>query len=115
MGTVFAAVSGTPFRFDQFARDGRWNVQALSSPLVRKDAEWGLLDLVKRMNPSGEPFEFDLATYVVEERFARDLYRNPYPYAGFGWWGYDPWYYGPGYGSRLWQRRHYFGYRWNYR
>jgi hypothetical protein len=114
MGTVFAAVSSTPFQFDRFVRDGRWDYLALSTSTVREDVEWGLLDLVKQMNPSGPPFEFDLATYVVEERFARDRYGAPY--AGFGWWGYDPWWgYGPYGGSGYWLRRHYFGYRWSYR
>jgi hypothetical protein len=113
VGTVFAAVSNTPFRFDRFVQDGHWDLRALSSLLVREDIEWGLLDLVKQMNPSGRPFEFDLVTYVVEERFARDNYA--YPHAGFGWWGYDPWGYSPYYGSSYWLRRHYVGYRWNYR
>jgi hypothetical protein len=114
-GTVLAAVSATPFRLDQFVQDGRWDLRALSRSGVRDDAESGLLDLVRQMNPSGQPFEYDVATYVVAERFARDGY--PYPHAGFGWWGYDPWWgYGPGAGAPYWHgRRYFYGYRWNYR
>jgi hypothetical protein len=114
-GTVLAAVSATPFRLDQFVQDGRWDLRALSRSGVRDDAESGLLDLVRQMNPSGQPFEYDVATYVVAERFARDGY--PYPYAGFGWWGYDPWWgYGQGAGAPYWHgRRYFYGYRWNYR
>ena len=42
---------------------------------------------------------------------------DPYPYGGFGWWGYDPWWgYGPRIGNRYWLgRRSFYGYRWNYR
>jgi hypothetical protein len=117
LGTVLAAVSSTPFQLDHFVQNGRWDLRALSNPLVREDVEWGLLDLVKRMSPSSQPFEFDVATYVVEERFARGLYPDPYPHAGFGWWGYDPWWgYGPRIGNPYWLGRSYFyGYRWNYR
>jgi hypothetical protein len=95
-GTVLAAVSNSPFRVDAFAQNGRWDTQALSDQHVRDDPESGLLSLVQRMNTSGEHFDFDVATYVVSEQYARDLY--PDPYAGLGWWGYDPWW---GYGPRI--------------
>jgi hypothetical protein len=110
-GTVLAAVATVPFRFDNFVEDGRWNLRALSNPAVRNDPESELLDLVRRMRPANQPYEYDVATYVVEERFARDLY--PAPYSAFGWWGYDPyWGYGPYVGSNLWWRRRlYYGYR----
>jgi hypothetical protein len=108
-GTVLAAVSAAPFRFDGFVEGGRWNLRALSLEGVRNDPESGLLELVKRMNPSGQPIEYDVATYVVDERFARGMY--PYPDRGYGWFGHDP-YWGPGpYGSDLWWRRRlYYGY-----
>jgi hypothetical protein len=110
-GTVLAAVSAAPFRFDEFVQDGRWNLRALSGDGVRTDPESGLLELVNRMKPSDQPIEYDVATYVVDERFAmRDLY--PYPHRGYGWWAYDP-YWGAGpYGSDLWWRRRlHYGYR----
>jgi hypothetical protein len=96
-GTVLAAISESPFRVDQFARSGFWNTRALSSPRVRVDAESGLLELVQRMKAPDQRFDYDVATYVVSERYARDLYS--YPYVGPGWWGYDPWWdYGRGIG-----------------
>jgi Domain of unknown function (DUF4384) len=109
-GTVLAAVAAAPFQFDGFVQDGRWNVRALSQAVVRTDPESALFDLVKRMNPSGQPIQYDIATYVVDERFARGTYA--YPDRGYGWFGYDP-YWGPGpYGSDLWGRRGlYYGYR----
>src|SRR5882724_11674974 len=96
-GTVLAAVSKSPFRLDEFAQNGQWNYQALSDQHVRNDPESGLLNLVQRMKTPGEHFDYDVGTYVVSERYARGLY--PYPYAGPGWWGYDPWWWG--YGPRV--------------
>jgi hypothetical protein len=102
-GTVLAAISESPFRVDHFARGGHWDTRALSSPRVRDDAESGLLELVQRMKTPEERFIYDVATYVVSEQYVRGLY--PDPYAGFGWWGYDPWWgYGHGVGAGLWSR-----------
>jgi uncharacterized protein DUF4384 len=110
-GTVLAAVSESPFRVDEFTQNGLWNSGALSIPRVRDDAESGLLELVTRMKTPGQHFDYDVATYIVSERYARDLY--PYPYAGPGWWGYDPWWgYGRGFGLGFgWRSRDFFGYR----
>jgi hypothetical protein len=106
-GTVLAAISSAPFRVDAFVRDGRWDTRALSGQQVRDDPEAGLLDLVQRMKPSGEQLVYSVATYVVSERYDRRLY--PDPYAGRGWWGYDPWW---GYTRRVgvgfWYRPWYF-------
>jgi hypothetical protein len=112
-GTVLAVISAEPFRLDQFVQDGHWNITALSQQGVRNDPESGLLELVKRMNPSGRPIEYDVATYVVDERFTRGRDLYPYPQSAFGWWGYDPyWRYGPYVGyDWWWQRRLYYGYR----
>ena len=100
-GTVLAAISESPFRVDQFAQNGRWDTRVLSSPRVREDAESGLLELVLRMKPADQRFDYDAATYVVAEQYARDLY--PDPYVGPGWWGYGArfgaWY-APWYGPR---------------
>jgi hypothetical protein len=97
-GTVLAAISDKPFRFDQFAQDGLWNTRALSNPRVRDDAEAGLLGLVQRMKTPDQHFDYDVAHYVVSDRYARDLYSYPYPYTGPAWWGYDPWWGGRGIG-----------------
>lgn len=99
-GTVLAAISDSPFRVDRFARDGHWDIRALSTPKVREDAEVGLLELVQGMKTPDQHFQYDLATYVVSEQYARDLYPNPY--GGFGW-GYEPWWgYRRGFGAGLW-------------
>jgi uncharacterized protein DUF4384 len=94
-GTVLAAISESPFRVDQLTQNGHWDVQALSTPRVREDPEAGLLELVDGMKAPNQRFEYDVASYVVSQHYARDLYA--YPYAGYGWWGYDPWW---GYGPR---------------
>jgi hypothetical protein len=108
-GTVLAAVSDSPFQLAQFTKEGRWDLRAFSTSGVRDDAESGLLDLVRRMNPANQPFEYDVATYAISERFARDRYLYPYPYAGFGYWSYDPWFrYGSAFGSPYWLRRRYY-------
>ncbi len=102
-GTVLAAISSTPFRVDAFVRDGHWDTRALSEQQVRDDPETGLLSLVQRMTPSGERLVYAVATYVVSERYDRRLY--PDPYAGRGWWGYDPWWgYRPRLGVGFWYR-----------
>jgi hypothetical protein len=91
-GTVLAAISDSPFRLDQLTQNGHWDTRALSTARVREDPESGLLELVDRMKTPNQRFDYDMATYVVSERFARDLYAGP------GWWGYDPWW---GYGRGL--------------
>jgi hypothetical protein len=102
-GTVLAATSTSPFRVDGFTRDGRWDTRALSDQQVRDDPESGLLSVVQQMKPSGEQFVYAVATYVVSEQYARGLY--PDPYAGRGWWSYDPWWgYGPRVGVGFWYR-----------
>jgi hypothetical protein len=107
---VLAAISRSPFRVDEFARSGHWDTRALSDQQVGDDPESGLLKLAQRMKAAGEPFVYDVATYVVSEQYSRRLY--PDPYAGFGWWGYGPgWGYAPwwGYGTRVrvWYGRRY--------
>jgi hypothetical protein len=109
-GTVLAAVSESPFRVDQLTQDGHWDIQALSTPRVRDDPESGLLELVDGMKTPNQHFDYDVATYVVSDQYARDLY--PYPYAGPSRWGYDPWWgYGRGLGLGFgWRSRDFFGY-----
>lgn len=97
-GTVLAAVSSTPFQVDRFARDGHWDLRALSARQGQNDdAETTLRALVDRMNPDVRKYEYSVATYVVSERFAERVYPGMYGAR----WGYDPW----------WGRRIGFGYR----
>lgn len=103
-GTVIAAISGTPFRVDELARQGHWDTRALSPRAMRDDPEAELLALVQRMTPRGEQVVYTVASYVVSERYARARY--PSRYAGAGWWSYDPfWGFGPGLRYGLWYRR----------
>jgi uncharacterized protein DUF4384 len=96
-GTVLAAVSGTPFQFAQFEKNGHWDYSALGGEAVRADPEAGLTDLVERMRGTGEHFDYDVATYTASPapRYV-GLMR---PYAWGGWW--DPWYHDYWYGPRL--------------
>jgi hypothetical protein len=95
-GTVLAAISESPFQVDRFSQGGHWNLQALSTPRVKEDSESGLLALVDSMRSPSARFEYDVATYIVSPRYARDRDLYGYPYPGYGWWGYDPWW-----GSRI--------------
>jgi hypothetical protein len=101
-GTVLAAYSETPFRFDEFAKDGHWNTAALSSQGVedaKADPEAQLRDIVQRMQPDRGHFDYDVATYVVASpRYARGPYADPYFYGWPGWWGYG---FGPRFGTGL--------------
>jgi hypothetical protein len=55
------------------------------------------------MKAPDQRFDYDVATYVVSEQYARDLY--PDYYAGPRWWGYDPWGgFGHRVGAGLWLR-----------
>jgi hypothetical protein len=110
-GTVLAAISESPFRLDQFAQNGLWDTRVLSNSRVRDDPESGLLELIQQMKTPGQHFDYDVATYVVSEHYARDLY--PYPYAGPGWWGYDPWWgYDRGFGLGFgWRSPGFYGFR----
>src|SRR3989454_5933944 len=96
-GTVLAALAGTPFRFDQFKKNGHGDDGALDAPGVRADPEAGLMDLVQRMQAAGDHFDFDVAAYTVSSppRYVGWVY----PYAWRGPW--DPWYGGYWYGPRL--------------
>jgi hypothetical protein len=98
-GTVLAAYSETPFRFDEFAKDGHWDTGALSSQGRTADPEAQLRDIVQRMEPNREHFDYDVATYVVTgPRYVRGLYADPYFYGWPGWWGYG---FGPRFGTGL--------------
>jgi len=103
-GTVLAAISDSPFRVDGFARDGHWDLGALSASQGKDtDTETGLRGLVDQMKPAGENFTYAVATYVVSEQYARERYVDPYDPR----WGYDPWWgrrLGFGYGYWRWYR-----------
>jgi len=78
-GTVYAAVSHDPFRFDQFVLGDHWDYRNLAPQRLPEDPEQDLNELVRRMADAG--FDYDVLTYDVLERVV---------YAG----GYDRSYYG---------------------
>jgi uncharacterized protein DUF4384 len=87
-GTVLAAFSDSPFLVDRFARDGHWDLAALSATRdSADDAEATLRGLVDRMNPTGDKFTYAVATYLVSARYAREHYISPFDVR----WGYDLW------------------------
>jgi hypothetical protein len=94
-GIVLAAWSKTPFTFDRYVKDGRWDLDALSGEGPQPDdPEAHLMAIVHDMQAPGGHFDYDLAVYTVSAaRYARALY--PYPYGWPGWWGYDDWWGGP--------------------
>jgi hypothetical protein len=93
-GTVVAAWSDQPFRFDEFSKNGRWDYRALGADSLSGDDESGLLDLVDRMTDA--KYAYDVAQYTVDTSSPRRSYRVGYydPY-----WSYGP-YWGPYYGPR---------------
>lgn len=116
-GTVLAAWSKTPFDVRGYERNGHWDLQALGDTAGRSgahdDAETRLLALVDAMTPKGGHYEYDAAKYVVySPRFARvrDWYPYPYAWSG-GWWGYDPWWGRPYFGTRVFLAPRPFGFR----
>src|SRR3989449_4745117 len=84
-GTVLAARSTTPLKFDEFARGGHWDYRTLSTQAADGDAERALLDIVQRM--AGDHFDYDEVSYTVSNQ---PRYRR---YAGWHGPWYDPFYY----------------------
>jgi uncharacterized membrane protein YgcG len=90
-GTVYAAVSGTPFRFGQFVLADHWDYRALAPNRFPADPEQDLNELVRRMADAS--FDYDILSYTVVERvvYASDYsYSRPYydNYWGCGGWSY---------------------------
>jgi len=100
-GKVLAAVSGRPFTFDAFAKNGHWDYAALAANDSTADPEATLLGLVERMTGTDASFEYDLVTYTVG---MRQRYRRSMGGRGWGGWGgwggrgcfrCRGWFYGP--------------------
>ena len=87
-GTILAARSATPFRYDRFVRGDHWDYRVLASDRIRDDAEAGLLDLVDQMADSAH-YDYDVTSYNVGGGAYRPYYS-----------AYDG-YYGPGYYPRF--------------
>ncbi|HEV8176576.1 MAG TPA: DUF4384 domain-containing protein [Gemmatimonadales bacterium] len=116
-GTVYAAVSRDPLRFDGFTLGDHWDYQALAPARLREDPEPELNELVHRMAQS--TFDYDLLNYDV---VGRSAYASSYPTRYYGSVYNDDWcnfscgsYYGnSGYGLSVGlfyghpYRRHYY-------
>ena len=111
VGTVYAAFSRDPFRFDEFARNEHWDYGLPDTWLVFDDAEASLIDIAATM-ASGAYFDYDMTQYGVGEVVAQTSSHalhyyggtyvdfGAYYYPGYRYYGYyDPWYgYGYPYG-----------------
>jgi hypothetical protein len=109
-GVVMAVWSKTPFDLHRYQRDGHWDFQALTAAATADsaasdDGETRLLRVADALKGSGSHYQYDLATYQADSpRIARARwgYGYPYPYAwNGGWWGYDPFWDRPFFGSRI--------------
>jgi uncharacterized membrane protein YgcG len=114
-GTVYAAVSRAPFRFDQFVLSDHWDYRALAPQRLPEDPEAELTELARRMAQGS--FDYDVMSYYVVESVAygRDYYYRPS--AGFYYDDFGCGYYrscGSGlsvslFFGRPFYRRHYYG------
>ena len=94
-GTVYAAVSREPYRFEGFVLDDHWDYRALAPSRLSTNPEAELNELVRRMAQGN--FDYDLLSYDVVEQVA---YASDYSSRYYGS-VYDPWCYrlscGPSY------------------
>ena len=92
-GTVFAAVSSTPFHFEQFILSDHWDYRALEPQRLAEDPEPELTDLTRRMAQGS--FDYDVMNYHVVDRvvYADDYYSRP-SYGGFYYDDFGCGYYG---------------------
>jgi hypothetical protein len=86
-GTVYAAVSGEPFRFDGFVVGDHWDYRALAPSRLSSNPEAELNELVRRMAQGN--FDYDLLSYDVIERVVYAADRYSYR----SWLYDDPWCY----------------------
>jgi len=117
-GTVYAAVSHDPFRFDEFVLGDHWDYRQLAPRGLPAEPEQDLNELVRRMADGS--FDYDILTYDVIERvvYASDYSGSTY-YDSYGcgssYFGCGGAYYGSPYGfsvglffGRPYYPRHYY-------
>src|SRR6185437_5535919 len=104
-GTVYAATSHEPFRFDQFVLGDHWDYRNLSPQRLSAEPEQDLNELVRRLVDGG--FDYDILGYTVLERV---VYASDYGSSYYGSYYDAPYYdgYGCGY-SYFGCRRSYYG------
>ncbi len=114
-GSVYAAVSRSPFRFEEFVLGDHWDYRSLAPQRLPEDPEPELTELVRRMAQGS--YDYDVLSYYVVDRV---VYANDYSYRSSTGFYYDD--FGCGYyrscGSGLsvslffgrpFYRRHYYG------
>jgi hypothetical protein len=76
-GSVYAAVSRSPFRFDEFVLSDHWDYKALEPRQLAEDPEPELTELVRRMAQGS--FDYDVMSYYIVDRvYASDYSYQPY-------------------------------------
>jgi hypothetical protein len=88
-GTVYAAVSRQPFRFETFVVGDHWDYRTLAPSRLSSNPEPELNELIRRM-AQGD-FDYDILGYDVVERSS---YASNYHPRYYGSTYYDPWCYG---------------------
>jgi hypothetical protein len=76
-GTIYAAVSKSAFRFDEFVLGDHWDYRNLAPNRLPRDPETELTELVRRMAQGS--FDYDILGYDVIERVyaSSSYYDNP--------------------------------------
>jgi|GEM_PF-1400255 len=84
-GTVYAAWSTEPFRFDDYVLGDHWDYRTLDGSQMQGDPEAALTELAQRMSTGR--FVYDLTSYSVARQVAYTgtthyvtMYPAPYPY-----------------------------------
>lgn len=67
-GTVYAAWSREPYRFDDFVRGDHWDYRVLGDSALPNNPEGGLTNLVMRMSTAH--FDYDIVSYDVAREVA---------------------------------------------
>lgn len=80
-GTIYAAISRDPYRFDQFVLGDHWDYRNLAPQRLPADPEQDLNDLVRRMVDNS--FDYDVLTYDVLERV---VYASSYDAGYYGYY-----------------------------
>jgi hypothetical protein len=98
-GMVYAAVSTSPFRFDEYRQIDFWDNQALAPSALSPDSESELTELVRDMAQAD--FDYDVVTYDVVDPVVypsqdgvdtSDMFVSDESY--YGWYGGSPFFAG---------------------
>jgi len=90
-GTVYAAISREPFRFDGYVADDHWDYAALDAVRISDNPESDLNQFVQKV--ARTDFDYDVLGYDVYENV---VYGGPATAYGYG---YGPAFYPPYYGG----------------